>query len=137
MHELSVTTASLLSVFEVCGTPEIDVSGSAKNKFHLFCSGGGDPRSLGDGLLLDWTGKFLYMFPPLPLIPRVLKKYQHKQPRCILITPCWPVGFGFPHYSTSPGKGTSFPGSTPLMQTPLKLPRTPEADRVASGLGFY
>lgn len=70
-HELAVTMTSLLSVFELWGTPEIDVFATAMNKkCHLFCSrGGSNPRSLGDSLLLDWTERFLYMFPPLSLIP--------------------------------------------------------------------
>lgn len=28
----------------------------------------------------DWTKWFLYMFPPLPLIPRVVQKFLHKRP---------------------------------------------------------
>lgn len=57
---------------------------------NLYCtSGGHDPRSLGDGLLLDWSTELLYMFPPLPLIPRVLRKLQDQNSRAILIAPWW------------------------------------------------
>lgn len=89
LHELCVTMTLLLSVFGMWGTPEIDVFVSAKNKkCHLFCSrGGSNLRFLGDGLLLDWTGRLLYMFPPIPLIPWVLRKYQSEKPKCFLITP--------------------------------------------------
>lgn len=97
-HELTVTMTSIQAAFLLWGTLKIDVFATAKNKkCHLFCTRGGkDPRSLGDGLLLDWTGKFLYMFPPLPLIPQVLKKFKLERPRCILVTPWWPRCIWFP-----------------------------------------
>lgn len=70
-HEMELDELSLQRVFHQCGTPDIDVFAMAANKkCALFCTRGGqDPRSLGDGLLLDWTVWFLYVFPLLPLIP--------------------------------------------------------------------
>lgn len=75
LHELRVDPAALVPVFDWWGTPSINFFASANNKqCHLFCSSRSlDPRSFGDGIFLDWTGKFLYMFPPISLIPQVLK----------------------------------------------------------------
>lgn len=39
---------------------------------------GRDPLSKGDRLLLDWSGWFLYIFPPLPLLLRVIMKLQYQ-----------------------------------------------------------
>lgn len=97
-HELSLPMATVQEVFDQWGRPQIDVFATAQNKkCHLFCTQGrADPRSLGDGLLLDWRGKFLYLFPPLPLIPRVIQKIRRERPRCVLITPWWPRRIWFP-----------------------------------------
>lgn len=98
-HELVVDDASLRQVFQWWGVPKIDVFAMVHNKkCNLFCSRGGmGPRSLGDGLLLNWEGRFLYMFPPLPLLPRVLAKLERERPRCILVTPWWPRRVWFPN----------------------------------------
>lgn len=53
--------------------------------------GRGRPTTLGDGLHLDWTGRFLYLFPLFPLLPRVLHKL-----RVILVAPWWPWQNWFP-----------------------------------------
>lgn len=97
-HEFAISMTTIQQVFDHWGQPEIDVFATAQNKkCHLFCTrGGADPRALGDGLLLDWKGKFLYLFPPLPLILRVSQKIQREHPQCILITPWWPRRIWFP-----------------------------------------
>ena len=41
--------------------------------------------SLGDAFHLDWGSGFLYAFPPLPLLPRVLKKIRKDQAQVILV----------------------------------------------------
>lgn len=47
----------------------------------FFCSReGGDLESLGDGLLLQWEGRSLYLFPSIPLLVRVIAKLEEEQP---------------------------------------------------------
>lgn len=130
LHELQVDPTTLLPVFHRWGTPIINVfATAAKKQCHLFCDRGwSDPRSLGDGLLLDWTGEYLYMFPPLPLLPRILLKFLRERPCCILVTPWWPRQIWFPTLlELSKGryiqvKETQLPvGLVPDYPTPLKL----------------
>lgn len=52
--------------------------------------------SLGDGLHLNWSNKFLYLFPLLPLMARVIHKIQCQKPDAILIAPWWPRQLWFP-----------------------------------------
>lgn len=83
-------------MFSLWGTPEVNVFASLTNKkCNTFCCWGCiDPRALGNGLLLwwtlQWTSQFLYLFPPLPLVSRVLQKIKRKKPHCILLTFWWP-----------------------------------------------
>ena len=44
---------------------------------------------LGDAFLLEWNSGLLYTFPPLPLLPRVLKKFRNDRAQVILMAPDW------------------------------------------------
>lgn len=95
-HEIEINLIYLNQVFHHWGTPDMDVFGTRSNKCNAFCCWGGmDPRALGNGLL-SWSGRFLYLFPLLPLIPRVLQKLQQEKPRRILLTPWWLRQVWFP-----------------------------------------
>ncbi|MEL7079268.1 MAG: reverse transcriptase domain-containing protein [Cyanobacteria bacterium J06582_2] len=51
-----------------------------------------DPLAAGiDAMLMNWSHKLNYAFPPFNLIPQILKKLdQSVNARMILIAPCWP-----------------------------------------------
>lgn len=43
----------------------------------------------GNALLLSWTNKLQYAFPPIPLISQVLRRICHDRARVILLAPNW------------------------------------------------
>ncbi|XP_073409036.1 uncharacterized protein [Dendrobates tinctorius] len=74
-------------------TPEVDLMASHLNtKVPNFMARTHDPRSLGaDALVQDWSQfRLLYIFPPLPLIARVVRKIKQEGVPTILIAPDWP-----------------------------------------------
>lgn len=97
-HEWSINSIYLDQIFLEWGTPAIDVFATPNNaKCPLYCTRGGrDPLSLGDGLLYDWNKDFLYMFPPIPLLPKILRRLQQQRATTILIAPWWPRRDWFP-----------------------------------------
>ena len=58
-----------------------------------------EPRALAvDALCQDWQGRSVYMFPPFPLLNKVIQKLQSTQAaEVILIAPWWPKQSWFPH----------------------------------------
>jgi len=68
-----VTTRKL---FHMWGTPQIDVFASHQNSHLPVWFGRTDhPEAAAcDALLQPWTGLFLYVFPPFPLLQKVLLK---------------------------------------------------------------
>ena len=62
-------------IFRVWGTPEVDMFATLSNS-HLprFMSPIPEPRALAvDALSQDWQGKSMYMFPPFPLLNKVMQ----------------------------------------------------------------
>ena len=81
------------SIFQEWGLPQIDLFTDCDNrKGPGYASRFYQPGSKDNALLLDWSRKFLYAFPPIPLIPAVfIKLYQFQaQARMIFIAPEWP-----------------------------------------------
>ena len=63
-------------MFRIWGTPEIDMFATVSNS-HLprFMSPIPEPRALAvDALSQDWQGRSMYMFPPFPLLNKVIQK---------------------------------------------------------------
>ena len=58
-----------------------------------------EPRALAvDALSQDWQGRSIYMFPPFPLLNKVIQKLRSTQAaEVILIAPLWPKQSWFPH----------------------------------------
>ena len=87
-------------IFRVWGRPEIDMFATVSNS-HLpwFMSPIPEPRALAvDALSQDWQGRSMYMFPPFPLLSKVLQKLRSTQTaEVILIAPWWPNQSWFPH----------------------------------------
>ena len=87
-------------IFRVWGTPEVDMFATLSNS-HLprFMSPVPEPRALAvDALSQDWQGRSMYMFPPFPLLSKVVQKLRSTQvAEVILIAPWWPSQPWFPH----------------------------------------
>jgi hypothetical protein len=49
-----------------------------------------------DALSFPWTGLDAYAFPPLALLPQVLRKAELELPRLVLLAPLWPAQAWFP-----------------------------------------
>ena len=58
-----------------------------------------EPPALAiDALSQDWQGRSIYIFPPFPLLSRVIQKLRTTQEgEVILIDPWWPSQPWFPH----------------------------------------
>ena len=58
-----------------------------------------EPQALAvDALSQDWQGRSMYMFPPFPLLSKVIQKLRSTQEaEVILISPWWPKQSWFPH----------------------------------------
>lgn len=89
IHKWELGDESLLPVFNAWGFTDVDVFATRHNaKRKWFCTRGGrDTLSKGNGLLLKWSGWFLHIFPPLPLLPRVIQKLQNQLALAILVAP--------------------------------------------------
>lgn len=81
----------------VWGTPQLGCKGIPKNrKFPPYCSRGAmSHSSQGNDLLLSWTEELTYAFPPIPLLPQVLRKIHHNSARVVLVAPNWHRQFWF------------------------------------------
>jgi hypothetical protein len=85
-------------VWQAWGLPMVDLFATRFNsRLPMFVSPVPDPRAWAvDALTLCWTGLFAYAFPPLPLIPKVIRKVIEDRPQMILIAPKWPAQMWFP-----------------------------------------
>ena len=87
-------------IFRFWGTPEVDMFATLSNS-HLprFMSPVPEPRALAvDALSQDWQGRSMYMFPPFPLVSKVVQKLRSTQvAEVILVAPWWPSQPWFPH----------------------------------------
>ena len=98
--EWSLHPKILSRIFRVWGTPEVDMFATLSNS-HLprFMSPVPEPRALAVGALSqDWQGRSMYMFPPFPLLNKVIQKLRSTQvAEVILVAPWWPSQSWFPH----------------------------------------
>ena len=87
-------------IFRLWGTPEVDMFATVSNS-HLprFMSPLPEPRAQAvDALSQDWQGRSVYMFPPFPLLNKVIQKLRStKAAEVVLIAPWWPSQSWFPH----------------------------------------
>ena len=86
-------------IFIFWGMPEVDMFATLSNS-HLprFMSPVPEPRALAvDALSQDWQGRSMYMFPPFPLLSKVVQKLRSTQvAEVILVAPWWPSQPWFP-----------------------------------------
>ena len=68
-------------IFRVWGTPEVDMFATLSNSYlPCFMSPIPEPRALAvDALSQDWQGRSMYMFPPFPLLSKVMQKLRSTQ----------------------------------------------------------
>ena len=100
MTELSPHPEVMNLIFRLWGTPKLYMFATVHNT-HLpqFMSPGQEPLVLAiDTLSQDWQGRSMYMFPPFPLLNKVIQKLRTTQTgEVILIAPWWPSQPWFPH----------------------------------------
>ncbi|XP_041417454.1 uncharacterized protein LOC121393326 [Xenopus laevis] len=74
------------------GRPDIDMFASRHNfKVPTYCARSQDPKAAYvDALVIPWIFKRVYAFPPLALLPRVIRKIRQERTETILIAPDWP-----------------------------------------------
>ncbi|KAM4027625.1 uncharacterized protein ACNLHF_023307 isoform 1-T1 [Anomaloglossus baeobatrachus] len=87
------------SICRKWGTPEVDLMASRhNNKVPVYVARSHDPQAFAaDALVQDWSQFSLaYVFPPLALLPRVLRKIRMEGRRVILIAPDWPRRAWYP-----------------------------------------
>ena len=79
-------------IFHLWGTHLIDLFASAQNKqTQIFCSWIPHQEALAlDALSVSWENMFSYAYPPICLIPKVLKHMKQFHCQVILIVPKWP-----------------------------------------------
>lgn len=80
------------------GLPQIDLFAStASAQLPRFVAWGeSQDAEAFDALTLHWKFQLAYLFPPLPLIPRVVVKLRKSIGSFILVTPFWPAQTWFP-----------------------------------------
>ena len=100
MTEWSLDPEVMNLIFRLWGTPVVDMFATVHNT-HLpqFMSPVPEPRALAiDALSQDWQARSMYMFPPFPLLNKVIQKLRTTQTgEVILIAPWWPSQPWFPH----------------------------------------
>jgi hypothetical protein len=85
----------LVAIF---GKPDIDMFASRLNyQLKPYVSWGPDPEAVAtDDFTLNWDNKFIYVFPPFSIIPRILQKIEEDQARTLMIVALWPTQSWFP-----------------------------------------
>ena len=80
------------------GLPQIDLFASTESaQLPRFLAWGDAPTAEAfDALSIPWEFQLAYLFPPIPLIPRVLSKMRQSKGTFILITPFWTNQSWFP-----------------------------------------
>jgi hypothetical protein len=71
--------------------PQIDLfANSANRKCVRYMTLGQDAGAVGrDAFSLDWKGYFFFIHPPIPLIPRCIRKVIQNGTKAIMVVPAW------------------------------------------------
>lgn len=91
--EWSLNPKVVSIIFQKWGQPHIDLFATRDNyKIPTFVSPFPDPMAWGtDALAMSWAGLWAYAFPPIQLLPKVLRKIREEQVEIILVSPFWPA----------------------------------------------
>ena len=96
--EWSLHRPTTMSLFRLWGTPMVDLFATNKNaKLPVFYSLHRDPAASAiNALTTNWDALIGYAYPPIALLPRVLRKLsRHPSAVLILIAPFWPSQIWF------------------------------------------
>ncbi|XP_077149337.1 uncharacterized protein LOC143811475 [Ranitomeya variabilis] len=90
--EWSLNRAVFRLITKAWGVPQIDLFATRGNRqVERFASlNSMDHPDMLDSLHHPWNFKLAYAFPPMSLIPLVIRKIRREQARIILIAPFWP-----------------------------------------------
>ena len=96
--EWSLNNSVVWKIFNLWGQPQIDLFATWENKkTPIFCAWQAHPKAFAmDALSIVWQNMFVYAFPPVQLIPRILTHFQQFQCTMILIAPLWPKQLWYP-----------------------------------------
>ena len=85
------------TIWQRWSKPHIALFATRENcKMPTFGSPFPDERAWAtDALAIPWSGMWAYVFPPLPLIPKVLSK-RREEMELVLVAPWWPVKWWIP-----------------------------------------
>ena len=121
--EWSLNQSILHRIFQILGSPSIDLFASVHNhKLPVFCSWTAHPQAYAiDALSISWESMYAYAFPPVCLIPRVLAHVLTYPCRVILIAPLWPRR---PWYPQLLQLLIANPIAIPNVQNLLRQPKT-------------
>ena len=100
MTEWSLHPQFLIQIFGTWETPTVDMFATVhKAQLPQFISLILEPQALAiDALSQDWQGQSVYMFPPFPLLNKVIQKPCATQDSEIILTASWkPTQPWFPH----------------------------------------
>ena len=90
--EWSLKKEKVQNIFVIWGHPLMDLFASERNhQTEVFCTWFPSHRAFAtDALSITWENMFAYAYPPICLIPKVLKHMSQFQCEIILIAPRWP-----------------------------------------------
>ncbi|XP_023314845.1 uncharacterized protein LOC106655901 [Trichogramma pretiosum] len=96
--EFSLSDYAFRKVIKNFGIPDIDLFASHSNKkCERFISWKKDPEAeTVDAFTISWKGLFVYAFPPLSILLKVLRKIKIDAAEGIVIVPDWPGQPWFP-----------------------------------------
>lgn len=114
--EWSLKTTVVNQIFQILGTPNVDLFATRFNKqLPVFCSPNSDNQALdSDALSVQWRNMFAYAFPPPILLHKVLMKVRNEECVLILTAPLTPHQSWFPQLLEL------------LIEIPVKLPNIPD-----------
>lgn len=96
--EWSLSQSIADRIWKVWGRPHVDMFATRENsKLPTFVSPFQDNQAWRtDALSFSWTGMWMYLYPPIPLLHEVLLQIAQTQCEAILIAPAWPTQNWFP-----------------------------------------
>ncbi|XP_041419427.1 uncharacterized protein LOC121393829 isoform X1 [Xenopus laevis] len=97
-HEWELNPKVFIQIVQKWGLPDVDLMATTNNRkvdtfFSRFpCN----QTAAVDALQQDWSVGLLYIFPPTPLIPHILRKIRAEKADIIAIIPDWPRRSWYP-----------------------------------------
>ena len=95
--EWTLALPTLEPIWRAWGVPEIDLFATRlNNRLPKYVSPVPDSRAYDvDAMSMEWDRLHAYAFPPISLLPAVLKKVEQSEGRLVLVAPWWPTAQWF------------------------------------------